>query len=223
MQTFSFSLTNARLAYLLTITRNDETVIRVTNASKPITISSVTWTPAAKITIGDVTNTNDGTLPTYSFDISAPNGSLFPPLDIDNGLFEDAAILLESRTRPTRFRRIFSSPGASLAISTMIRRVMFTFEVLSSMRFLGTSSSASMASLRCRLWRSETLQDTDISDLEIGSKDLHDVARLETIVVGDRRRFRFSGTGHPDDYANVYLLATVTGSRQDQLQRHPAQ
>jgi hypothetical protein len=30
MRTFSFSLINARLAYLITITRSDETVIRIT-------------------------------------------------------------------------------------------------------------------------------------------------------------------------------------------------
>src|SRR6266403_2941615 len=131
VQTFSFSLTNARLAFLLTITRNNETVIRVTNASKAITISSVTWTPVAKITVGDVTNTNDGTLPTYLFDISARSSGPFDPLDIDNGLFEDAAVLLEITNAANPVSKDFQFTGRILGNIDYDLAGNVTFEVLS--------------------------------------------------------------------------------------------
>gem|GEM_PF-4095419 len=92
VQTYSFSFANASLAFLLTVTRSDETVIRVCGWPLPITIGSVTWTPAVGLKLGDVTNTNDGTLPTYSFDISADSAGAFTPLDIDLGLFESALV-----------------------------------------------------------------------------------------------------------------------------------
>lgn len=210
MQTFSFSLTNGRLAFLLTVTRNDGTVIRITNASKSITISSVTWTAVAKLTVGDVTNTNDGTLPTYSFDISAPNGSLFPVLDIDNGLFEDGSVLLEITNAANPVSKDFQFSGRILGNIDYDLSGNVTFEVLSLfaaprdifIRQYGIPCDADFGDpRRCKI--------PTFPDLEIGSKDLHDVATSETVAVGDRRRHRFASAGTPDDYANVYLEATA--------------
>jgi len=48
-------------------------------------------------------------------------------------------------------------------------------------------------------------------DMEVGSADLHDVARSETVAAGDRRRFRFGSAGTPADYSNVYLECTAGG------------
>jgi hypothetical protein len=47
-------------------------------------------------------------------------------------------------------------------------------------------------------------------DLTVGSKNLHDVARLEaTLAVGDRRRYDYDLTDTPDRYHNVYVEVTA--------------
>jgi hypothetical protein len=210
MQTFSFSLTNARLAHLLTITRNDGTVIRITNASRSITISSVTWTAVAAIELGDTTNTNDGTIPTYSYKVSAKRSGLFDPVDIDNGLFEDAAVLLEITNAANPTSKDFQFTGRMLGNADYDLPGNISFEVLSLfaiprdifIRQYGIPCDADFGDpRRCKI--------PTFPDLEVGSSDLHDVARLETVAVGDRRRFRFGSDDTPEDYANVYLECTA--------------
>lgn len=210
MQTFSFSLINARLAFLLTVTRNDETVVRVTSASKSITIGSDTWVSAAKLTIGDVTNSNNGTLPTYSFDLSAKQSGLFDPYDIDNGLFEDAAVLLEITNAANPVSKDFQFSGRVLGDIDYDLPGNATFEVLSLyatprdifVRQYGISCDADFGDpRRCKI--------PTFPDLEVGSKDLHDVDRMETLAVGDRRRFRYASADDPSDYHNVYWIVTA--------------
>jgi hypothetical protein len=76
MRTFSFSLINARLAYLITITRTDETVIRITSDTQSVSISDsnspdviTTWSAIAGLELGDLTDTNDGTLSNLTFQV----------------------------------------------------------------------------------------------------------------------------------------------------------
>jgi hypothetical protein len=197
------------LVFLLTITRNDGTVLRVCDWPLPVPVGSDTWTPAAGLKLGDVTNSNDGTLPTYSFDVSADSAGVFLPLDIDRGLFEAALVQLDITNAANSVSRDFQFTGRISRIDYDLTGQV-TFEVLSLyatprdvfVRQYGIPCDADLGDpRRCKI--------PTFPDLEVGSADLHDVARLETIAIGDRRRFRFAGTGNPSDYANVYLEATA--------------
>lgn len=212
MQTFSFSLTNARLAYLLTITRTDETVIRVTTSSRPITISSVTWTPVV-LTIGDMVAANDGTLANLSFQVSAKTNGLFDPYEIDLGLFEEAHALLEITNAANPASKDFQFEGRMLGDAEYDLAGNVSFEILN---LYGTPRDVFV--------RKYTIEcDADFGDprrckiptfpnVDPTSQDLHDVDRLEVLTLGERRRFRYDADDTPEDYHNVYWEVTTAGT-----------
>lgn len=94
MKIYSFPLAGARLCYLLTITRVDGTIIRVTNYGQSITINSNTWLPEPGLEIGDYTETNSGKLPNLTFKVAMRDGGPFTKEDISNRLFELAEATL---------------------------------------------------------------------------------------------------------------------------------
>lgn len=95
MKTYSFTLVGARFAYLLTVTRVDGTVIRVTGYNKRITINGSTWLPEPGLEIGDYTETNSGDLPNLTFRVAMRDGGPFTKEDINNRLFERSEAVLE--------------------------------------------------------------------------------------------------------------------------------
>jgi hypothetical protein len=212
VRTFSFSLVNARLAHLLTITRSDETVKRVTTYNKTIAISSITWSPVAGLMVGDLTDTNDGTLSNLTFQVGTQTNGTFDPYEIDLGLFEDAHVLLEITNAANPTSKDFDFEGKLNGNVTYDLEGNASFEVLN---LYGTPRDIFV--------RKYTIEDNvDFGDprrskiptfpsIDLTSNDLHDVARLEVLAVGDRRRFRFAGAGNPSDYHNVYLEVTTGG------------
>lgn len=220
MRTFSFSLINARLAHLLTITRSDGTVIRVTSATNSISITDsnspavvTTWSAAPGLEIGDMTNSNDGTLSNLSIKVGTTSNGTFDPYEIDLGLFTDALVLIEFTNAANPVAKEFEFTGKmnGSADYDLVGKVMF--EVLN---LYGTPRDIFI--------RKYTFEDqVDFGDprrskiptfpsIDETTDDLHDVARLEALVVGDRRRFRFAGAGNPSDYHNVYLEVTTAGT-----------
>jgi len=208
VRTFSFSFVNTKPEYILTITRPDETVIHVTPHHKAITIGAVTWSPAV-IEIGDMTNTNNGTLSNLSIKVGTQANGTFDPYEIDLQLFKDALVLIEITNAANPVSKDFEFVGKMNGNVQYDPVGNATFEVLN---LYGTPRDIFI--------RKYTVEDqVDFGDprrskiptfpsIDATTKDLHDVARLETIEVGDRRRFRFTGSVNPDAYANVYLEAT---------------
>ncbi len=212
MRTFSFSLENARLAYLMTITRSDETVIRVTTYTHDIEIDSVVWN-AILLEIGDFTETNDGSLSNLSFSVGTKANEQFDPYEIDLGLYEDANVLIEITNAANPTSKDFEFEGRLNGNVEYDLEGNATFEVLN---LYGTPRDIFV--------RKYTIEDNvDFGDprrskiptfpsIDETTDDLRDVARLEVLAVGDRRRFRFAGAGNPSDYHNVYLEVTTGGT-----------
>lgn len=208
MRTFSFSLVNARLCHLLTITRSDETVQRVATYHKALTIDSVTWHPAI-VTVNDLTDANDGTLSNVTIQVGTKGNGAFDPYEIDLGLYEDAHALVEITDAANPVSKDFEFEGKLNGQVDYDLEGNASFEVLN---LYGTPRD-----IFVRKYKIE--DDVDFGDprrskiptfpsIDATSRDLHDVARIETLAVGDRRRVRYAGAGNPSDYHNVYLEVT---------------
>lgn len=213
MRTYSFTLVGARLAYRLTITRVDETVIRVTNYNKPITIDGNTWVPAPGLNIGDITETNRGDVPNLSFKIAI--SALFTKADIKNGLFEraEAVLKLTDARNPTDSDLDIEFVGLMKGDATFDLSGNAQFEILNKFGLQ-----------RDIFVRKYTIEDdVDPGDpkrhkiptfptVDATSDDLADVERLSTLVLGARRRFDYDVTLTPDRYHDVYWEVTTAGT-----------
>lgn len=198
-----------RYAWLLTVMRRDTTVIRITSATDEVTVGATTWEPAEGLKVGDRSIRNDGTVPSFQYEISAQSGSAIELADIDNGLYEEAAFLLEWTDANNPGTKEFAFYG-SLGNADYDLRGAVTFEVLSQyaiprdvfVRQYGIPCDADFGDpLRCKI--------PTFPYRFVDSDDLRDVERNETIAVGDRRRFRFDTDDTPEDYHNVYLECTA--------------
>ncbi|SDC06338.1 Uncharacterized conserved protein [Bradyrhizobium brasilense] len=214
MFTYSFNFVGSRSAFLLTITRRDGLIIRLTDYGRPITIDGVTWMPGAGLAIGDITENNDGDEPTGSFKVATQDDGVFNTWDISNRLFEGAEALIEitdariSTTKDYEFSGLLKSPvGFDLAGNAQ-------FEILNKF--------ALQRDVFVRQYSVE--DDVDFGDprrnkiptfptVDPTSDDLADVARSALLEVGDRRRFRYGSDGNPGDYHDVYweVTAITTG------------
>lgn len=210
MQTPSYSFLGARQAFLLTITRNDETVYRIAVASKAITFGDDTWIPDPGLEVGDNPQSNDGALPSIPFKASARVGGAFDPVDIDNGLYRDARVLVELTNANNPVAKDLQFSGRILGDVRYDLAGHVEFEVLSLF--------AVPRDVLVRKYTYECFSDfgdpkfckiPTFPGLEVGSRDLYDILRLETIAVGDRRRFRYGTDDTPEDYHNVILECTA--------------
>lgn len=213
MRTFSFSLLNARLHHVMTITRRDEIVQRVTTYHKTITIDAVTWTPLAGLVVGDITDSNDGVVSNLTVSAATKAGGTFDPYEIDLGLYDDANLLIEITDAANPTSKDFEFEGRLNGSFDYDLNGKVSFEVLN---LYGTPRDIFV--------RQYTIEDNvDFGDprrskiptfpsIDETTDDLHDVDRLEVLALGDRRRFRFAGAGNPSDYHNVYLEVTTAGT-----------
>lgn len=205
--------THPRLRFLITITLKDESVRYLTNDQRDITLGGTTWLPCKGLRIGDFTERNDGTTPSTTIGAFMEDDGAFDPYDVDNNLFEDASVEVDfidrdAATSPDHryfwFRGTLNG-GAKYGLDRSV-----TFDVLNIfatprdvfVRQYNIPCDADFGDpFRCKMptWPYRFT----------GSNDLHDVARLETIAIGDRRRYRFGSDDTPQDYHNVYLEATA--------------
>lgn len=210
MQTYSFSFAGSRPAHLLTITRVDGTVIRVTSYSRPITIDGITWQVGAGLEIGDMTESNNGDLPTGSFKVATRPGGLFNKRDIKNRLFERAEALIEVTNAKNPTTRDYEFSG--------LLKGDVPFDLDGNAQFEILNKFALQHDTFVRQYSVE--DDVDFGDprrnkiptfptIDPTSDDLSDVARSATLAVGDRRRFRYGSAGNPSDYHNVYWEVTA--------------
>lgn len=213
MRTYSFTLLGARFAYLLTITRVDETVIRITGYNKRITIDGNTWYPAAGLEIGDYTETNKGEVPNLMFKVAMRSGGLFNLEDVSNGLFEGA----EARLYITDART------PSLAdlefIGSLKGEVNYTPSGVASFEFLNKFNL-----VRDVAGRKYSIEDdVDFGDprrnkiptfptVDETSDDLSDIERNTAYALGERRRFDYDSAGNPSTYRDRYWEVTTAGT-----------
>lgn len=216
MRTYPFSLENARLAWLLTVTRVDGTVIRVTGYSGDVTIDSVTWEPEPGITIGDYTENNWGDLPNLTFKVAMRDGGPFEKADINNRLYERSEAVLsicDARTQTAKKDEIYG---------VLKGKVSFDLDGNADFEFLNK-----FALVRDVFVKKNTIEDNvyfgdprwnkipTFPTVDETSDDLADVGRNEAIFNGERRRFRYASAGNPSDYHNVYWEADGTGTTGD--------
>jgi hypothetical protein len=214
MRTYSFTLAGARLAYLLTITRADESVIRVTSwGGRAIPIDSDTWEPDPGLEVGDYTITNNGEIPNLTFKVSMNDDGPFIREDIENGLFDRAEAILyitDARTPSLDDIEVIGSRKGEVRFDPMGKA---QFELLNSLNLVRDVAG--------RKYQIE--DDVDFGDprrnkiptfptVDETSDDLQDVGRVEAIINGERRRFRYAAAGNPSDYHNVYWEADGTGT-----------
>jgi hypothetical protein len=214
MRTYSFTLAGARLAYLLTITRADESVIRVTNwGGRALVIGDETWEPDPDLEIGDYTITNNGEVPNLTFKVGMRDDGPFVREDIENGLFDRAEAILyitDARTPSLDDVEVIGSLKGEVRFDPMGNA---QFELLNSLNLVRDVAG--------RKYQIE--DDVDFGDprrnkiptfptVDETSDDLQDVGRVEAIINGERRRFRYGSAGNPSDYHNRYWEADGSGT-----------
>lgn len=211
MRTYSFSFAGSRPAHLLTVTRIDGAVIRLTDYSRPLTIDGFTWQVGAGLEIGDNTETNTGEYPTGSFKIATRLGGVFNKQDIKNRLFERAEALIEVTNAKNPTTRDYEFSGLLKGDVPFDLDGNAQFEILNK-----------FALQRDVFVRSYTVEDNvDFGDprrskiptfptVDVTTEDMSDVKRSVSLAVGDRRRFRYGSSGNPGDYHNVYWEVTAS-------------
>lgn len=213
MRTYSFTLAGARLAYLMTITRVDETVIRLTSYSKRLTIDGNVFYPDPGLEFGDYTESNNGEVPNQTFKVATRDGGLFTKEDINNRLFEGA----EARRYITDARapslNDLEVVGALKGEVRFDPRGYAQFELLNKFN-LTRDVAGRVYSIpddvdpgdprRHKIPTFPTVDET--------SRDLADVERGTDYALGERVRFRYGSDGNPSDYHNVYWEVTAGGT-----------
>jgi hypothetical protein len=214
MRTYSFTLAGARLAYLLTITRADESVIRVTNwGGRAITIGDDTWEPDPALEIGDYTISNNGEIPNLTFKVATRDAGPFPREDVENGLFDRAEAIVyitDARTPTLDDVEIIGKLDGKVEFDLQGNA---TFELLNSLNLVRDISGRKYQieddvhfgdPRRNKIPTFPTVDET--------SDDLQDVERSTAYLLGERRRFRYDSDDDPSDYHNVYWEVTTAGT-----------
>lgn len=205
-----------RLTYLITITRRDDTVTRVHSRSQVLTIGDETFLPCPGLVIGDLTERNDGTPPTIGIKAYMQEGGIFEPSEISDRKYEAAQVEIDLYDIASSL--ISPSPRNFWFVGRIGR---IEYDTSGNFSFDVNSKFAVPRDIFVRTY--ELMCDADFGDprrckiptfpnVDITSRDLNDVERLEVIAVGERRRIRFGNDETPQDYANVYLEATVGGT-----------
>lgn len=217
MMDISIDLTDGQVvpALLYTVTRVDGTVERVTNATRDVTTASplsvVTWSAMGGLKAGVLTQRNDGTPPVMGFDITLQSSGKFRFRSVDRGLYERAHVLVELTDVNDPTTKDFIFEGLMLGEISYNIAGQSSFELISKYA-IPRDIFVKIFTLGCDHMFGDPLTcKVPIFPYTLGS-DLQDVERSEVIALGDRRRFRFTSDGDPEDYADVYLEATVAGT-----------
>lgn len=200
-RTFSFEIQDGRPCLLVTVTLTDETVIRVCTDTYTLRIDGETFKPARGLKLGDVTERNDGTVSSVGFNVAWEVDGDFDPVDIALGRFEGALVEIELTNAANPTTRDYWFTGLMLGQPKIDLRQGASFALFNK---FGIPRDIFIRQY-------QLLCDADFGDpLRCKVPILPaDVARLETIAVGDFRRARFTNDGDPEDYDNKYLEATA--------------
>jgi uncharacterized phage protein (TIGR02218 family) len=93
MRALTLDLAAATITRLITITRRDDTVIRLTTWPSAIRVGDEgPWLPAPGIKTFDISERNNGEAAATQLQVSAIDGGLITAADIEDGLFEGARV-----------------------------------------------------------------------------------------------------------------------------------
>lgn len=213
MRTYSFDFVAGQPVLLFTITRVDGTVERITNASGDITINPNTWSAFPGLKAGVRTSRNDGTPPTLGFVAQLGASSPLRFRDVDRGKYERARVQIYVTNQKNPVTADFEFDGEIRGNISYDPFGMASFDLISRFAipreiFVRTFTLLCPYSFADRLTCGRGANAPATFPYLYGG-DLDDVARLETIAVGNRRRVRFAANNDPSDYANVYLECTA--------------
>jgi hypothetical protein len=215
MRTYSFDIAAGTAPCLLfTVTRPDGTVERFHNGQRlSIAIGSETWTRHPGVKAGIRTARNDGTPPTLGFTAQLSSSSPLKFRDVDRGKYERARVQVYVTSQRNPVTADFEFDGEIRGNISYDPFGMATFDLIS--RFaIPRDIFVPTFTLLCPFAFGDRLNcgrgaNAPATFPYVYGGDLADVARNESIVVGDRRRVRFDTDDTPEDYRNVYLEATV--------------
>lgn len=221
MITWSFDFTTGRPAVLLTITRRDGIVERLTSATYAITIGDDTWTPMAGLQLGAYTQRTDGTLPSFGFKLTLPASGALDFSSVHRDKYNGADVVLSvvnaknAGTPELNHRfKILGNVDYDMHGRASVELVSYfaiprdilvrKFVMLCDVEF-GDPQYCKVPTFPYSLGRH--LQDVDRSESVTGR-----VESGSTVVsYGSFRRVQFATDGNPEDYANVYLECTTSG------------
>lgn len=201
MRALSLDLAAATITRLITITRRDDTVIRLTTWPSAIRIGSEgPWLPAPGIKTFDISERNNGEAAATQLQVSAVDGGLITAVDVEDGLFEGARveIFLTDADNPTA--KDFEFLGRIGSWSFPAHDVC-TFVLKNPLGF-AHSNLVPTFSVMCRFAFGDVFCGVPIMRPE--------VERSAAYALGARVR-RLTGAA-PEGYGNVYFEATTAGT-----------
>lgn len=191
-------------AMVVRITRRDGEIIRIAQAQSPITVvdTSETFSPVAGVVLHAMKHTRNGDMPSTQIDAVMTSAGTFRIYDVIFKKYDGAKveIYVVDRTDLATAGLLFTGFIGAVTYSPLATAGPVSFEVR------GQATRATLPFTQvygpmCRTDLGSTLCKIPILP--------DDVARQETIAVGDFRRVRFTANDTPDDYANRYLEATA--------------
>lgn len=201
MRALSLDLAAATITRLITITRRDDTVIRLTTWPSAIRIGSEgPWLPAPGIKTFDISERNNGEAAATQLQVSAVDGGLITEADVEDGLFEGARveIFLTDADNPTA--KDFEFLGRIGSWSFPAHDVV-TFVLKNPLGF-AHSNLVPTFSVMCRFAFGDVFCGVPIMRPE--------VERSAAYAIGACVR-RLTGAA-PEGYGNVYFEATTAGT-----------
>lgn len=214
MKVYDFDTATACCIYDITLA--DGTEYHVTDASADVEIpGGDTYSAHPALKSGVKTSRHDGTPSSFGFQaqLLSPSGP-FRFQDVDRGKYERARVLMRSTSFVTPTASpVFEFDGEIRGgIQYDPTGVIASFDVTARLAIpRGDGVLVNQFTLPCGWQYGDPLTCRMPVFPYIYGRDLGDVARNETIALGDRRRFRFGSDDTPEDYQNVYLEATDDG------------
>ncbi len=211
MRTFTFALDSGplALAWLITIIRPDETMVRLTTAQRDLTISGHTWTAEPGLTITNMESFSDGTVSNAQIEFALHDTGVITETDIAIERFRGAPISLQivNFLSPAFGTDTFTgfvgqiSVNARLSVKMeargpLVKATALAVEVYSAM----DRAELGDARNKIPILPPDIKRSTGYSSVDINNTGSEFI------------RVRVGSAGNPSDYANVYYEFTSTGS-----------
>lgn len=200
MRLYSFDPASAKIARLYTLTRKDETVLRFTSWSAPITIGADTWSPGVGLTEYSITERNDGTPASTQFDIALSTSNGFEPDEVFQGMFDGAELEIDVCDAGNPTQRHFHFYGTIFPTAQALHNHA-SFEARNPHAF-PRFNLVPTYTVMCR---------HSLGDRFCGVPVMRpEVRRSTAYVLGDTVR-KLTGVS-PGGYGNVYFEVTTAGT-----------
>jgi hypothetical protein len=200
MRTLALDPAAATIARLITITRRDGTILRLTPWPRAIHIGAEVWLPAPGLKTFDIGERSNGEPASTQFALSAGSGGIVVAIDVEDGLFDgaDVEIFLTDADNPTT--KDFEFLGRIGSWSFPAHDVC-TFSLKNPFGF-PRHNLVPVFSVMCRFSLGDQFCGVPIMRPE--------VTRSTAYALGDCVRY-LTGAA-PAGYGNVYFETTTAGA-----------